>query len=115
LYELIKDYPTSEVATAFDIRHATVEGGLAWPIHFHLMRPHLGAVYVKDFVWEGRRAQNVPLGQGQVDPKFFRMLRASGYNGPISVHVEYLLDADVKANLEALATDLKTARRLLAA
>ncbi|MBI3463641.1 MAG: hypothetical protein HY000_11375 [Planctomycetes bacterium] len=111
----MKDHPADVLGIAFDIRHATVEGGLAWPIHFNLVRPHLGIVYVKDFAWHGRRAENVPLGAGQVDRKFFTQLQKSGYTGPISVHVEYLEQAGVRENAEALRTDLATLRAWLAA
>ena len=34
--------------------------------------------------------QNVPLGEGNVNPRFFRMLADSGFTGPISLHEEYL-------------------------
>lgn len=112
LHELLGDIPPSEVGVAFDIRHATVEGGLAWPIHFQLMRPHLGAVYVKDFRWQGRRPENVPLGEGQVDPAFFGQLAKARFAGPVSVHVEYLPKAGVKENIEALRRDLATLRKL---
>lgn len=113
LYGLVQDYSPDELAVAFDIRHATVEGGLAWPIQFNLIRPHLDTVIVKDFRWHGRRPENVPLGEGQVDPAFFKALRASNYHGPISLHVEYLEDAGVEPNVAALGNDLKTLRTLL--
>jgi sugar phosphate isomerase/epimerase len=109
----MRDYPPSDFAVAFDIRHATVEGGLAWPVHFNLMTPHLGAVYVKDFAWEGGKPKNVPLGKGQVDPRFFGMLRKMAYAGPISVHVEYLENEGNPPNVEALRTDVATLRKLM--
>lgn len=114
LHELLRDIPATEVGVAFDIRHATVEGGLAWPLHFNRMQPHLGAVYVKDFVWKGRRPENVPLGEGQVDPAFFKRLKQSKFTGPISVHVEYLRNEGVEVNLAALKRDLVTLKGLLA-
>jgi sugar phosphate isomerase/epimerase len=110
---LLRDIPVEEIAAAFDIRHATVEGGQAWPLHFQLIRPHLGASYVKDFVWEGRRPVNVPLGRGQVDPQFFAQLREAAFRGPISLHVEYLPEAGVAENLKALKADLATLQGLL--
>ena len=113
LHSLIKDYPTSELACVFDIRHATVEGGEAWPIYYDLMRPHTAALSMKDFRWNGRKSQHVPLGTGQVDPQFFKMVRKSDFSGPISVHVEYLPQGDALANVEALKTDLATLRRLM--
>jgi sugar phosphate isomerase/epimerase len=108
LHSLIKDYPVSEIGCVFDIRHATVEGGEAWPVYYNLMEPHLGAVSVKDFRWNGRKSAHTPLGKGQVDPRFFKMLKQSNFAGPISVHVEY--ESDAKINLAALKTDLATLR-----
>jgi sugar phosphate isomerase/epimerase len=113
LHELLVDIPPSEIGVAFDIRHATVEGGLAWPLHFQRMRPHLGAIYIKDFQWQGRRPENVPLGEGQVDPAFFKQLAAAEFTGPISLHVEYLPKAGVEKNIAALRRDLATLRKLL--
>jgi sugar phosphate isomerase/epimerase len=114
-YRLIEDVPSDEVALAFDIRHATIEAGLAWPATFNAVRPHIGAVFVKDFDWDGRRARHVPLGQGRVDPKFFSMLNSSGFAGPISVHVEYLPRGGAAANAQALKTDFATLQRWLGA
>lgn len=110
---LMRDYPIEDFAVAFDIRHATAEGGMVWPVHFCLMKPHLGMVFVKDFAWENRRARDVPLGSGFVDRRFFSMLREMRYAGPISLHVEYLETAGPEANLAALKADLKTLGALL--
>jgi len=115
LHSLIKDVPVEEIGVAFDIRHATVEAGLSWPVLFNLARPHLGAVYVKDFRWNGRKPENAPLGQGQVDPKFISILKQSKFLGPISLHVEYLQRAGVEPNVVALKDDLATLRSWLAA
>lgn len=114
LQRLMADHPVKDLAIAFDIRHATVEGGLAWPLHFQLAQPHLGAVYVKDFTWDtNRKPVNVPLGTGHVDPRFFSLLKQSSFSGPISLHVEYLPKAGVAANITALKNDLATLRKLL--
>jgi len=111
---LLKDVDPQDVSVAFDIRHASVEGGLAWPIDFNVVRPHLGAVYVKDFVWDGRKPKNVPLGEGRVDPAFFQQLKKSEFAGPISLHVEYLPEAGLEENTAALRNDLSTLKSLLA-
>lgn len=111
LHSLLKDYPVDEIGCVFDIRHATVEGGEAWPIYWDLMKPHVGAVSVKDFGWKGRKSQHVPLGAGQLDPNFFKLLRDSSFSGPISVHVEYAGDRGARANVEALKTDFATLRK----
>lgn len=113
LKRLLEDIDPRQIALAFDIRHATVEGGQAWPLYWKLMQPHLGAVYVKDFRWNGRDVKNVPLGQGQIDPAFFERLDDIGFRGPISLHVEYLEHAGAGPNSDALARDLTTLRKWL--
>lgn len=115
LLYLMKDVPADEVGVAFDIRHASVEGGTAWPLHYDVMKPHVGAVFAKDFVWDGAKPRHVPLGQGRVDKKFFQMHRESGVNCPVSLHVEYLPDGDAEANLAALRRDHAVLRKWLAA
>lgn len=107
MYGLIKDIPKNEIGLAFDIRHATVEAGLSWPTLYHLVKSHIGILYVKDFQWEGRKAIHVPLGTGRVDPKFFDQVNSDGFDGPLSLHVEYLGKEGVQANIDALRRDLK--------
>jgi sugar phosphate isomerase/epimerase len=113
IHRLIRDVPPDEMGLAFDIRHATVEGGRAWPLYWQLMRPHVRAVYVKDFRWSAEGVKNVPLGQGRVAPAFFQRLDRDHFRGPISLHVEYLEHAGVEDNTEALRRDLAVLRRLL--
>ena len=114
LHELFEDIPAEDLGIAFDIRHATAEAGMAWPVLFNVAREHLGAVYVKDFVWGDKRPENVPLGEGRVDKSFFNYLKQSGFTGPISLHVEYLGEAGVAENLAAMKNDLATLREWLA-
>jgi sugar phosphate isomerase/epimerase len=80
----------SEIGVAYDIRHATVEGGQSWPTTFNMIRPRVDTVYVKDFQWSGNKPINVPLGKGRVEKRFFQMMRDSDFRGPISLHEEYL-------------------------
>jgi sugar phosphate isomerase/epimerase len=90
-WSAIKDL--SEIGFCFDIGHATIEGGLSWPTEARLTRPKFVAVYLKDFLWEkGPKKWNakwVPLGEGMVNPDFFKWLRATNYTGPICQHHEY--------------------------
>ncbi len=91
LAEVLDGISARDLAVAYDIRHATVEGGTSWPIAFRRIWPHVDTVYAKDFVWEGKKMKNVPLGTGRVDyPRFLGMLNSMKFNGPISVHVEYI-------------------------
>jgi sugar phosphate isomerase/epimerase len=110
MHSLIKDYPVDELGCVFDIRHAQVEAGEAWPIYFDLMKPHLCALSVKDFRWEGRKSIHTQLGKGNVDPGFFKALQKSDFHGPISVHVEYLPKEGPPANMVALKQDFATLR-----
>ena len=86
---------------------------MSWPVLFKLMRPHIGAIFVKDFAWDGKKAKHVPLGTGRVDPEFFRLVRDSQFQGPFSLHVEYLGKEGTKANVDALRTDLKQLKQWL--
>ncbi|KAA5544486.1 sugar phosphate isomerase/epimerase [Roseiconus nitratireducens] len=118
LARVLEGINPADLAVAYDIRHATVEGGTSWPTTFRMIAPHVDTVYVKDFVWKDGQVQNVPLGQGRVDPSFFSMLRRSGFLGPISLHEEYLdhRDADlVPQHLQAIQQDLKTLRAWITA
>lgn len=90
LQRLLQGIPSSQVGVAFDIRHATVEGTMSWPVTFQMLRPHIDTVYVKDFRWNKGKPENVPLGEGHISPEFFRMLAASNFTGPVSLHEEYL-------------------------
>src|SRR5687767_1828070 len=51
LWELMRDLDPKRMGIFFDIGHATIEGGYAWPIHAKLAEPLLSVVSVKDFVW----------------------------------------------------------------
>lgn len=113
LHLLLADIPLSQVGVAFDIRHATIEAGLSWPVLYDVIKPHIGALFVKDFVWDGKKARHAALGEGRVDPKFFEMVQEDGFKGPISLHVEYLPDAGTQANVDALRRDLKVLRKWL--
>ena len=114
---VLEGIDVNDIGVAYDIRHAAVEGGKSWPITFHMIWPKIDTVYVKDFVWDGKKVKNVPLGSGLVDRKFFSMLNKTNFEGPISLHEEYLdhkkpeLVADhlaaIKNDLSKLKTWLK--------
>ncbi|MEZ6130922.1 MAG: sugar phosphate isomerase/epimerase family protein [Planctomycetaceae bacterium] len=111
LHRALDGIDPEHVGVAYDIRHATVEAGMSWPIGWQLIQPHVQVVYVKDFAWDGSKPTNVPLGQGRVDSKFFKMLARSKFQGPISLHEEYLDHTDpslVPRHWTSIAADLKT-------
>lgn len=119
LHEVIEKYSPDQIGVALDVGHMTIEGGLSWPVQYHLMRPHVRAVYVKDFVWNGPNVEWVPLGEGRVQKSVFDWIRESQFEGPFSLHVEYLeggQDAhNVGAHVKAFERDLKTLHRLVQA
>jgi len=101
----------------FDPCHATAEGGLAgWNIALRLALPQLKMVALKDFYWEKARGKwtmrMCPLGEGMVDwPKFFSMLAAARFSGPLSLHLEY----ETSNEVAAMARDLEFMRKQVAA
>lgn len=109
LAEVLEGIDPGDVGVAYDIRHATVEGGTSWPISFRRIQAHVKVVYVKDFQWNGKKVGNVPLGNGLVSKDFMRTLRAMKFDGPISLHEEYLDHRKpelVPDHLEAMKKDL---------
>jgi sugar phosphate isomerase/epimerase len=128
LHYLLRDLDPRWMGVQFDIRHAVVEGGLAWPVNLRLLAGSINTLAVKDFRWTrqgtGWETENCPLGQGMVDlPGFAGMLKRHGIAGPISIHFEYPLGGaehgnrqitvDRKTVLEALRSDLAYLRKLV--
>ncbi len=116
LKEILRDIPVGDIGVAYDIRHATVEGANSWPVTLDAIRPHIAAVYVKDFQWKGKKVENVPLGEGNISPTFFQMLAKTEFSGPISLHEEYLDHRKpelVPQHWAAIKKDLTTLRQWL--
>jgi sugar phosphate isomerase/epimerase len=111
IYELIKDLDPRAMGICFDIGHATIEGGYAWPLHARLMAPFFAVVYVKDFLWQKVRnnweAAWCPLGDGMINRSFFKFLKQTSFRGPISQHHEYEIGRG-KAMVTAMKKDLQT-------
>ncbi|MCK5269482.1 MAG: sugar phosphate isomerase/epimerase [Sedimentisphaerales bacterium] len=94
IWELIKELDPKWMGCQFDVRHATVEGGLVWPTKFRLIADRVVTIIAKDFLWvktnKGWKIKNCPLGEGMVDfPRYFKMVKQAGIPGPLSVHYEY--------------------------
>ncbi len=112
VFSLIRDLNPAHIGMCFDIGHATIEGGLSWPIEAKLIAPFYTAVFVKDFNWKktakGWDAAWCNLGDGMVNPAFFTELKKSPYTGPICQHHEYELGdpaqmaAHMKKDLQVL-------------
>lgn len=95
LYELLKDCNPEHIGVQYDVRHATVEGGVSWPLGMKLLAPWIRTTDIKDFIWEKNEKQqwkvkNVPLGEGMVDFKnYFELYKSMNINAPVSIHYEY--------------------------
>lgn len=117
VFSIIKDLDPKTIGMCFDIGHATIEGGLSWPIEAKLIEPFYTAVFVKDFFWKkddkGWKMTWCNLGDGMVNKSFFENLKKSKYNGPISQHHEYPL-GDQKEMLANMQKDLKVLKGWLA-
>src|SRR5215469_2027601 len=110
---VIGDMDPRWVGYLFDTAEATAEGGLGgWEAALKLAMPRLRAVSLQDFYWEKSGAewkiQKCPLGQGMVDwDKFFGILAAARFTGPISIANEYA----PQNVIGALGKDLEFARK----
>jgi sugar phosphate isomerase/epimerase len=95
LYHLLKDSDPEYIGVQYDIRHATVEGGVSWPIGMKLLAPWIRTTDIKDFIWakndEGEwKIKNVPLGEGMIDfEKYFNLYKSMNIEAPVSIHYEY--------------------------
>ncbi len=78
----------------FDARHAVAEGGAgAWKTAVHFVKSRLKMMAIKDFSWvktaRGWQDANCPLGEGMVDWRYVFGELCPGFQGPISLHMEY--------------------------
>lgn len=94
IFEFARDLPPGQLGVCYDISHSTIEGGLTWQTDCRLMEPYFTCIFVKDAQWsKGARGGSpkwCPLGEGVVDKEFFTWLNTTAYDGPISMHTEYL-------------------------
>jgi len=103
IHEMIRELP--HLGVHFDIGHGTIEQGLSWPTAFRLLRERVAAAIVKDFAWKGPKPEWCPIGRGNVNPKFFEMLKAAGFRGPITAQYEYPIGASLEERIRALKED----------
>lgn len=117
IMQLVRQYDPKVVSMAFDIGHARVEGNTSWPIQWNLVQSHLGSVYIKDFTGNSGRPAWCSVTEGELPGEFWKLLKASDYHGPISLHVEYLHGEEAKQvsnHIAAMKRDLAWLRQKLA-
>lgn len=113
IWHLLSEIEPDAIGCQYDIRHAIVEGGTAWKNGLKLIRPKINCIVLKDFVWkqvEGKwRVVNVPLGEGMVDfDTYFKLLKASALDVPVSIHFEYDLGGAEHGDRNISAAQQKT-------
>ena len=117
LWSMIKDLDPQTMGICFDIGHATLEGGLSWPIQARLMEPFYVAVFLKDFRWEKTDKGWQPLwcnfGEGTVQKSFLSNLKKSSFTGPLCQHHEYKTLGTGKEMVANMKKDLATLREWL--
>ncbi len=94
IVEMLEGLDSRWAGCHYDIRHATVEGGTAWPLGLRYLKSHIKTVPIKDFRWiksdRKWKVENVPLGQGMVDfDRYFKLLRSYDIRPLVSLHLEY--------------------------
>jgi L-ribulose-5-phosphate 3-epimerase len=129
VWQLLQQASPDHMGVQYDIRHATVEGGLSWENGLRLLHPHIKVLAIKDFVWGQQNGKwsvrNVPLGEGMVDfATYFRLLKQYQVQVPISMHFEYplggadsgskTLTIDKNVVYEAMKRDLAKLKELWA-
>lgn len=94
IWELIKKVNPQWLGCQYDIRHAVVEGGQAWPLGLRLLQDYVKTIVCKDFYWAKNQSAwkivDCPIGEGMVPWRaYFDMIRSLGIKAPISIHTEY--------------------------
>lgn len=118
LWMMLKDLDPKAIGVCFDISHATLEGGLSWPVQARLIEPFYAAVFLKDCYWEkganGWQPRWCPFGEGIVQKSFLANLRKSAFAGPLCQHHEYKELGKGPGMVAHLKKDLATLRAWLA-
>jgi len=129
LRDLLEDIDPAWLGCQYDIRHATVEGGLSWPQGLRLIHPYINTLVLKDVRWgevDGRWGLvDTPMEEGMVDfPRYLGLLKQYGIQAPVSLHLEYPLGGAEHGGtptipseevFRAMAQDLTAVRRLWSA
>ena len=84
---ILDGFAPAELGLAFDLGHALLVHGEGWRPHFEQLKPHLRVAYIKD---AKQGVGWVPFGEGDMAGSgYFGLLRALGYDAPLSLHIEF--------------------------
>jgi sugar phosphate isomerase/epimerase len=118
LWIMLRELDPKHIGVCFDIGHATLEGGLSWPVQARLIEPFYTAVFLKDFYWEkgakGWAPTWCPFGEGMVQKRFLTDLKKTAFAGPLCQHHEYKALGTGPEMVANMKRDLATLRSWLA-
>jgi L-ribulose-5-phosphate 3-epimerase len=127
IWNILQKSDLKHMGSQYDIRHATVEGGLSWQTGLNLIKPHIKTIVLKDATWEQKNGKvtlrSVPLGEGMVDfDTYFKIIKKNNIQVPVCLHLEYPLggadqgankiSVDKKVVFDAMKRDLAKAKEL---
>ena len=116
--EMTRNIDPRWIGYYFDPCHATIEGGrFGWQATLQIALTRLKMIAIKDFYWKkdastGKWQRTMcPLGEGMVDwDRFFATIAKARFTGPISLHLEYETDDEMKA----ITTDYAFLKKMVA-
>ena len=111
-HSIINDLDPKWIGYCYDPAQAVAADGSGWEVGLRLALPRIKAVAIQDFVWTKSGNQwhmeMCPLGEGMVDwTRFFTILAAAKFSGPMTVHYEY----HAPDELSAMKKDLDFLRK----
>ncbi|HSH15897.1 MAG TPA: TIM barrel protein, partial [Verrucomicrobiae bacterium] len=106
IIEHLKKDGITNVGIVYNLHHGH-EHLNRFPALLAMMKPYLLALNINGMVVGGDKTGRLilPLGQGELDLQLLKIIRASGWNGPIGIlnHTDEDADARLRDNMEGLA------------
>lgn len=103
MVETVKKVKSENVGIVYNFHHAH-EHLDQMPDALTIMAPYLYCLNLNGMILEGPKI--LPLGDGKEDAKILRMIKESGYNGPIGI-IGHISDEDVEIVLKRNLAGLK--------
>ena len=102
---IIEELNLPNVGIVYNLHHAHDQIA-RFPELLEKMKPHLLALNLNGMIEDGERRGRkiVPIGQGELDPKWLEIIRQSGWHGPIGIlnHTDEDAEARLRDNLAGL-------------
>jgi len=128
LQQVLSKLKSEWIGCRYDIRHATVEGAVSWPVGLKAVQPYVKSLDIKDFAWEQDqnkpRLVNKPIGEGWVDfKKYISLVNDLSIRGNFTMHFEhplggankgkYKIDIPPETVIKAMKKDLTTFKQFI--